>query len=319
MTEDDLSAIRVDGFLPHPPAKVWRALTDPDLLARWLMPNDFKPVVGHRFTFTRPPMPAVRFAGTAQCEVLEIEPERRLKISWVDPGEDNALDSTVTWRLVPEGRGTRLFIDHEGFDPDNPHQQLSRRIMGDQGWRGTLDRIASLIDTASTADPVRRYRVHAGAVLFVLAWWGFANAYEAIVLVPGLLRLPTGSLAAELELGSPVYYFIPAGPTIIILLWTLVVRMARDRDGALRTVLAAAVAAMGGVAATVVAVVLVNPTFRDPTIPRAELGRAVLAWELVNGVRLALLLTAAVLLLRWRIRLVDDVLAGSAVEGRPER
>jgi uncharacterized protein YndB with AHSA1/START domain len=53
----DSRAVRVDEFLAHPPARVWRALTDPDLLARWLMPNDFRPEVGHTFTFRTDPRP----------------------------------------------------------------------------------------------------------------------------------------------------------------------------------------------------------------------------------------------------------------------
>ena len=54
-------AIRTDSFFPHPPEKVWRALTDPQLLAAWLMPNDFEPRVGHRFTFRTDPVPAHGF------------------------------------------------------------------------------------------------------------------------------------------------------------------------------------------------------------------------------------------------------------------
>ncbi|MEV0383974.1 SRPBCC domain-containing protein [Nonomuraea sp. NPDC050643] len=127
---DDLRAIRLDQFIPHPPAKVWRALTEPELVARWLMPNDFKAEVGHRFTFTTTPKKQVGFDGIVHCEVLRIEPEKLLKISWSDGGR---ADWTVTWRLEPEGRGTRLFLDHEGFDPADEIQQLSRRIMGG-GW-----------------------------------------------------------------------------------------------------------------------------------------------------------------------------------------
>jgi uncharacterized protein YndB with AHSA1/START domain len=138
VTGDDLTAIRVDEFLPHPPAKVWRALTDADLMAKWLMPGDFRLEVGHRFTLRCDPIPAVRFGGVVFCEVLAFEPERMLRIAWVDRGTDNGLDSTVTWRLVPEGRGTRLFVEHEGFDPDHPFQQLGRQIMGGQGWRATM-------------------------------------------------------------------------------------------------------------------------------------------------------------------------------------
>ncbi|NUR84212.1 MAG: SRPBCC domain-containing protein [Nonomuraea sp.] len=126
---DDPRSLHVDQFLAHPPAKVWRALTDPALMARWLMPNDFQPVVGHRFTFTTHARPNVGFDGIVRCQVLELVPEKLLRISWND--------WTVTWRLEQEGRGTRLFLDHEGFDPDDPMQQLSRRIMGG-GWRSSV-------------------------------------------------------------------------------------------------------------------------------------------------------------------------------------
>lgn len=140
--DDDPGAIRLDQFIPHPPAKVWRALTEPELVARWLMPNDFKLEVGHRFTFTTSPKKQVGFDGVVYCEVLEFEPEKLLKISWSDR---KRADWTVMWRLEPEGRGTRLFLDHEGFDPADEVQQLSRRIMGG-GWPrifGAIETIAA--------------------------------------------------------------------------------------------------------------------------------------------------------------------------------
>ncbi|WP_433464227.1 SRPBCC family protein [Spirillospora sp. CA-128828] len=129
----DRASIEVDEFLPHPPAKVWRALTEPDLLARWLMPNDFKPVLGHRFTFTTKPIPNVGFDGTIACRVLGLEEHRLLRISWRGGG----LDTTVTWRLVPEGRGTRIFVEHAGFDLDDPVGAYAFRGMG-SGWRSTV-------------------------------------------------------------------------------------------------------------------------------------------------------------------------------------
>jgi uncharacterized protein YndB with AHSA1/START domain len=125
------TSIHVDEYLAHPPARVWRALTEPELLGKWLMRNDFRPVVGHRFTFVTDAVPGTGFDGVVRCEVLAVEPERLLRISWAG-GAD--LDTTVTWRLVPEGHGTRLFLDQEGFDPDNPGQQFARRVMGG-GWR----------------------------------------------------------------------------------------------------------------------------------------------------------------------------------------
>lgn len=129
----DPRTIHVDGFLAHPPARVWHALTDPAMLAKWLMPNDFRPVVGHEFTFRTQPRPAQGFDGVVHCQVLAIEPERLLRISW----RGGTLDTTVTWTLVPEGRGTRLFVEHAGFDPDDTGQQLTRRLLGG-GWRSKV-------------------------------------------------------------------------------------------------------------------------------------------------------------------------------------
>lgn len=129
-----MAAIETDAFLPHPPAAVWRALTEPALLARWLMPNDFAARVGHRFTFRTTPALGAGFDGVVHCEVLDLQPEALLKISWRGgPG----LDTTVTWRLVPEGRGTRLFLTHDGFDEADPSHRLTMGILGG-GWMGHL-------------------------------------------------------------------------------------------------------------------------------------------------------------------------------------
>ncbi|PSL06838.1 uncharacterized protein YndB with AHSA1/START domain [Haloactinopolyspora alba] len=148
MTDDDPRTIRVDEFLPHPPQKVWRALTDSELMARWLMPNDFVLRVGHRFTFRTDPMPAVGFGGVCHSEVLDFEIERMLRIAWrAAPEDQSSLDSTVTFTLEPEGTGTRLFVVHDGFDPDDPLQALSRRAMGG-GWLGVARRIDRVLDPA---------------------------------------------------------------------------------------------------------------------------------------------------------------------------
>ena len=146
--------IAIDQFLPYPPARVWRALTDPDLLARWLMPpNDFQLKVGHRFTFKGVPVPKVNFSGIVQCEVLAFEVERRLCYSWADHSGENDLYSTVTWRLEPEGQGTHLFREHDGFDPAHPLLQLSYQIMSG-GWlrlMRQLDETLAADDAAPTS------------------------------------------------------------------------------------------------------------------------------------------------------------------------
>jgi uncharacterized protein YndB with AHSA1/START domain len=146
VNDDDPRTIRVDEFLPHPVEKVWRAITDPDLIARWLMPNDFKLEVGHRFTFRTDPIPAAGFGGVGHSEVLAFEPEKMLQIAWRAAPEDaSSLDSTVTFMLEPEGKGTRLFLVQDGFDPDDPYQAMSRRMMG-SGWAGVARGISRVIE-----------------------------------------------------------------------------------------------------------------------------------------------------------------------------
>jgi uncharacterized protein YndB with AHSA1/START domain len=130
-----VTAIETDAFLPHPISRVWRALTTSRLMAEWLMPNDFVPEVGARFTFATEPVPSHGFDGVIACEVLSLRNPDLLKISWRSSG----LDSTVTWRLAEEGTGTRLFLTHDGFDLGNPAHVRAMQTMGG-GWRGHLAR-----------------------------------------------------------------------------------------------------------------------------------------------------------------------------------
>lgn len=138
-TNDDSTTIEVDQYFPHPPAKLWRALTTPELMAQWLMPNDFRPVVGHRFTFRGRPVAQTGFSGQIACRVLECVPPQRLRISWADAADPDRMATEVAWTLEPEGKGTRLFLEHSGFDPDDPTQQLARRFMNG-GWRSHVSR-----------------------------------------------------------------------------------------------------------------------------------------------------------------------------------
>ncbi|MFF8602110.1 SRPBCC domain-containing protein [Streptomyces sp. NPDC015232] len=128
-------------FLPHPPAAVWAALTDPALHARWWAAGDVKPVVGHRFTLD------MGNWGLQPCEVTEADPERLLAYRFAE----GTLDTTVTWRLVPEGRGTRLFLTHAGFDLDSPLGRQALDGMG-EGWPHVLDGLAALLADTDGAD-----------------------------------------------------------------------------------------------------------------------------------------------------------------------
>jgi len=114
-------------------------------MAQWLMPNDFQPVVGHRFTFRGRPVAQTGFSGAIACQVPELTPPTRLLISWADADNPDEMATEVAWTLQPEGRGTRLFLEHSGFDLDDPTQQLARRFMNG-GWRShVLRRLGDLL------------------------------------------------------------------------------------------------------------------------------------------------------------------------------
>jgi uncharacterized protein YndB with AHSA1/START domain len=126
-----MSDIVLDAFYPHPPERVWRALTDPQELAMWLMPNDFVPELGHKFQFRTKPRGTWR--GIVDCELLELDPPRRISYSWL--GDPKAKATRVTWTLTPTEGGTRLVLEHCGFRGIGGF--LLRWILG-AGWKKML-------------------------------------------------------------------------------------------------------------------------------------------------------------------------------------
>jgi uncharacterized protein YndB with AHSA1/START domain len=143
---DEATKIEIDQYYAHPPRKVWRALTTPALMAQWLMePDGFAPVTGTRFSLRAAPIPAVAFSGNIACEVLDVVQTERLRISWADADAMDPNLWTITWDLHAEGRGTRVLLTHSGFDPDDPVQQLSRKIMRG-GWPGITRRLGETLD-----------------------------------------------------------------------------------------------------------------------------------------------------------------------------
>jgi len=93
--------------------QVWNALTDSDTLAKWIMENDFKPVVGHKFQFRTEPNEW--WNGIVDCEVLEIEEPHKLSYIWASAGET----TTVTWTLKEVSDGiVQLNLDQTGFSEE---------------------------------------------------------------------------------------------------------------------------------------------------------------------------------------------------------
>lgn len=124
--------------LEHPPEKVWRALTDPALLAEWLLPVvglQLEP--GTAFTFQTGPQPG--WDGTVSCRLLEIESERRLRYTWV-VGEMR-LETIVTFTLTPTPSGTRLVLVQSGFEPDQKRSFGGARY----GWRLMGGKLVALL------------------------------------------------------------------------------------------------------------------------------------------------------------------------------
>lgn len=136
MTETSTPAtIRVDQFVAASPGKVWRALTEPDLLRLWWAEGDVAAVVGHQFTLDMPGY------GKQPCTVLEVDPPRRFVYTFTSAW-------TLTWRLEPEGGGTRVLLEHSGFDLDDTRMAMAFDRMG-PGWRDVvLPRLADAVTRA---------------------------------------------------------------------------------------------------------------------------------------------------------------------------
>ena len=135
-----MTDIRIVRDYPHQPAKVWRALTDPALMALWMMrPEGFEPVVGNRFKLVAKPQPGWR--GFVECEVLEVREPSVLRTSWV--GDDHGKVTYVTYRLEPHEGGTRLTFEHTGFTGVGGFF-LAKLMLG-PGWKKMFSKLVPLV------------------------------------------------------------------------------------------------------------------------------------------------------------------------------
>jgi uncharacterized protein YndB with AHSA1/START domain len=142
MTPNDETArsqtesISIEFDLQHSPEKVWRALTDPALLAEWLLPVvGLELVPGAAFTFKTQPHPG--WDGTVNCRLVEIEAQRKLSYTWSVP----FLETVVTFTLTPTASGTRLSLVQSGFQPDQKRESGGARY----GWRMMGEKLVDLL------------------------------------------------------------------------------------------------------------------------------------------------------------------------------
>ncbi|MCV7413203.1 polyketide cyclase [Mycobacterium florentinum] len=118
------ATIRVDQFVGAPPERVWRLLTEPDLMRLWWAEGQVAAVVGHQFVLDMPGY------GKQACKVLEVDPPHRFVYTFTPAW-------TLTWRLEPEGTGTRVFLEHSGFDLNDTRMAAAFDRMG-PGWRDVV-------------------------------------------------------------------------------------------------------------------------------------------------------------------------------------
>jgi uncharacterized protein YndB with AHSA1/START domain len=127
-------SVIVERDIPFPAEKIWRALTQPHLIEEWLMKNDFKPVVDHRFSLSAD-------WGSVDCQVLVVEPNKTLSYTWAAMG----LGSVVTWTLTATATGTHLRMEQSGFRPDQ-QQAYQGAKYGWQKFLGSLEQVLARAD-----------------------------------------------------------------------------------------------------------------------------------------------------------------------------
>jgi uncharacterized protein YndB with AHSA1/START domain len=139
-TAAETLSVVVERDIPHPPEKLWRALTQPHLIEEWLMKNDFKAVVGHRFNLRG------EWGGVLDCEVLAIEPNRTLSYTWNFAHDDPAFNmkSVVTFTLTPKGTGTHLRMEQAGFQPGQKQAYGGAKV----GWQQFFAKLEQVLQRA---------------------------------------------------------------------------------------------------------------------------------------------------------------------------
>ncbi|MGW3094969.1 SRPBCC family protein [Streptomyces sp. NPDC001102] len=101
----------------HPPERVWRAVTDPELIPLWTAtgagarPEGFATTVGTKFKFIAKPKPG--WSGVVVCKVLEVREPSLLRFTWQDQGGGAVTE--VAYRIEAHGNGTRFTYHHTGF------------------------------------------------------------------------------------------------------------------------------------------------------------------------------------------------------------
>jgi uncharacterized protein YndB with AHSA1/START domain len=145
MSYEQTASVVIERHFAHPPARLWRALTQPWLIAEWLMANDFVADKGHKFSLRTDVMS--HWNGIVDCEVVEIKPESRLAYSWWTEAPDGSpgLRTIVVFTLENSGSGTLLKVEQSGFRSDQPDNLHGAKF----GWGRNLERLMAVLDSGN--------------------------------------------------------------------------------------------------------------------------------------------------------------------------
>lgn len=130
MADDVESVIEIAA----PRERVWRALTDPSLVQRWMGCLRFRAEAGHVFYLQpdRARRAADDVTGAVACRIEVLDAPRRLTFSWGFP------DTPETWvdirlRRIPGGAHVRLV--HTGWDRFEDFGDFGAdEVRGGMGW-----------------------------------------------------------------------------------------------------------------------------------------------------------------------------------------
>jgi uncharacterized protein YndB with AHSA1/START domain len=131
----ETQTVILERTFPHPPEKLWRALTQSHLVAQWLLANDFEPTPNRPFQFRADPVP--QWDGLIDCKVLTLDPLKSLSYTWTALG----VDTVVLFTLTPTDSGTHLRLEHSGFRPDNPAAYKGATY----GWQKFLSNLDTVL------------------------------------------------------------------------------------------------------------------------------------------------------------------------------
>jgi uncharacterized protein YndB with AHSA1/START domain len=118
--------------------RVWHALTDPEMIERWLMRAEgYQAEVGARFRLRETPRPDC--LGLVECEVLELSPPNRIVWSW--RGAEDPATTRLVIDLEADEQGTRLTLRHTGESDERTVTATTG------GWTQKLGALSELLTT----------------------------------------------------------------------------------------------------------------------------------------------------------------------------